>query len=170
MSPAMIDDGHPNGHDAAFLGPEDSLSESGRARRDAMLPDLQTAVVREGRRRQMRRSVARGAGTVLLAALIGVGVSYYWPASDSRHLADRRSTAQPPDHAFKDFSIVRDKPGVLDRLAIKTNVQLGDYVVDDHQLVATLAAIGRPAGLVRSPTGIRFTAPVTDAQLTPNGS
>ncbi len=64
-------------------------------------------------------------------------------------------------------SILHAQPGALQRLACNTSVSAADFLLDDRELVETLAAIGRSAGLIRSPDGLRLTDPVTNAELLP---
>lgn len=160
MSNPVIHEGSANG-DGAW----DALTDAGRSRRDAMLSELQDAVVREGRRRRARKSAGRVAGTMLLLALFCFTLVRTRPGPTNLPIAriDQPTRAETPRDQFVSF--LETVPGALDRHRIDTKVELGDYIVDNRELVSTLAAIGRPAGLIRTQGGIRLTAAVTDAEM-----
>ena len=159
-----INDDQENGYGTASFDSPNDLSDSGRARRDAMLPLLEAAVVREGRRRRVRRSVARGVATAALFILVGVALVNTWPTSHRPGGLRDDLTDGPPDPLI---TIVQIDPGALGRYTFIADIDPGDYIVDDKEFVAALAAIGRPAGLIRSEGKIRLTHAVTDAELTP---
>lgn len=126
-----------------------TLSHSGAARRDAVLPFLQEAVVREGDRRRARRIAMRN--TAALSLLIALGATFVvgWPASvRNGTVVDREFSGPTSDQRFR---IVRlhTEPGVVERYASAALVAVNDYNVDDREFMNMLASIGRPTGLVR---------------------
>ncbi len=163
----MYDDDQGNSYDTASFDSADLLSDSGRARRDAMLPLLQAAVMREGRRRRVRRSVARGAATAALFILVGVALVNTWPTSHGPRGPRDDLAVETPDSRGGLITIVQIDPGALGRYTFIADIDPADYIVDDEEFVAALAAIGRPTGLIRSQGKIRLTHAVTDAELAP---
>jgi hypothetical protein len=78
-------------------------------------------------------------------------------------------TATVPDNQAQPqrpcaVAIIETIPGVLERHRAKPTGKVTR--IDDAALVATLASINRPAGLVRIGDRVWLTAPVTDAELT----
>lgn len=165
MSNMMLDDNEARYGDVAGYGAVEPLSGAGRARRDALLPVLEAAVVREGRRRRVRRYAMRSATAAVLLA-VGVGLVANWPSSQNQRLAGRGSAEGPREAAGRVVTL-HSRPGVLDRYVVATSFNPADYTMDDRTLVDTLAAIGRPAGLIRVSGRIRLTNPVTDLELFP---
>ena len=153
------------GDAGAFLDSADQLSDAGRSRRDAMLPFLQAATVRQGRRRRVRRLAARGAMTASLSVAVVVALVNSWPTSSPTGVVQNDSLEGPQERRLELVSILRTDPGVLDRVAVRTSTDPAAYIVDDRQLVVMLAAIGRPAGLVRSQGRTWLTDAVTDDEL-----
>ncbi len=167
MSDPTIYDDDATGDAGAFLDPADQLSDVGRSRHDAMLPFLQAATVRQGRRRRVRRFAARGAVTASLSAAVVVALVNSWPTSNPPHVVQNDSSEGPQDRRLELVSIVQTDPGVLDRIAVNTSIDPAEYIVGDRQLVAMLAAIGRPTGLIRSQGRTWLTNAVTDRELAP---
>jgi hypothetical protein len=164
MSNPTIHDTDGNGRSAALIDSTDTLSEVGRSRRDAMLPSLQEAVVREGRRRCLRRSAARGAVTVLLLTLMGVGLVNIWATSSKPRVTRNDPPGGAQDRQREPVRIVQIDSGVLGRHTVNTDSDPATYTIDDRELVAALAAIGRPAGLIRSQGRTWLSHAVTDAE------
>ena len=143
------------------MGTVTTRTSTTRLTRDTMLPVLQGAVVREGRRRHVRRLAVRGAATASLILIVGIGLVNIRPTSDDRLIPG------PSKDSGTVVTILRSKPGALDRYSITASMNPAKYVIDDYDLMATLSAIGRPAGLVRSRGRTWLTTPVTDAALAP---
>ncbi len=158
MSDSTANNG--NGHDEDFYDLTGTLSERGRLRRNAMLSVLQSAVVQEGRRRRVRRFAVRGATTAAVFAAAGVFLINSW-------VTPTTPNEIPEDRRLEFISIVQVPPGVLERYIVSTDVDSADYIIDDDDLVATLSAIGRPTGLIRSEGKTWLTESVTDAALAP---
>lgn len=151
----------------------DGMSGAGAARRDSMLSALQGAVVREGARRRARRAALRRSGSVCMVAVLGVSLFVGWPTSPS---VDPVLTGVPQVESPIKIVRLASKPGALDRYAYAKPVDSAKYVVDDHALVAVLASIGRPSGLVHrggrvmltsfTPDPIRVPSPVDESGAT----
>lgn len=90
-----------------------------------------------------------------------------WPTSHPPRVAQNDSSEGPRGRRLELVSIVQTDPGVLDRVAVSTSIDPAEYIVDNRQLVAMLAAIGRPAGLIRSQGRTWLTNAVTDRELAP---
>ena len=75
-----------NDRDATSFDGAHILSDVARRRCDAMLPFLQSAVVREGRRRRRRRSVRRSLEGIAVLLLIGVGLTRTWSTFHRSHV------------------------------------------------------------------------------------
>ena len=145
MSNTMFDGDEASVDDAAGYDAVEPLSGAGRARRDALLPVLEAAVVREGRRRRVRRYAMRSATAAVLVA-VGVGLVANWPSLHDRRLADRNPTDGPHEAGLRVITL-HSRPGAYERYASAASFDPADYTMDDRKLVETLAAIGRPAGL-----------------------
>jgi hypothetical protein len=130
-----------------------------------MLPDLQAAVVRHGRRRRMQRFAVRGAGTLAVVLLAGTILVRTWPATEPTRIVEAPAPREPVGPRGPFPEILETKPGALDRYSILPWPQSAGQIIDDHQLVTILADIGRPAGLIRAQGDIRLTADVTDAAI-----
>lgn len=122
------------------------LTRDGEARRDAMLGELLGAMQRVHHGRRVRRRVV--SGLAVLAIFAGIA----WVVGSQSLSSDR---AQPNRFVKLPQLPVPDAP-VNERL-IQT--------VDDDELVALLAQLDRPAGIVRSEGRIWLTNAVTDAEL-----
>ena len=139
---------HEAHHDGSSDEPSAMLSGHGAARRDSMLSVLQGAVVREGGRRRARRLAIRKASALCVVAVLGVSLVIGWPTSmRTGRVVDTRSEEPIPQDAGKIVRL-RSVPGALQRYAYVTPVDPREYIVDDQALVAVLASIGRPSGLV----------------------
>ena len=141
-----------------------------RSRREAMLPLLKDAVVRERGRRQRRRIAARGAATLALLLAVGIPILMHRSESEVRFVSNQAAPYAPDRSPFRQVSILQSRPRAYERLARTRSVDPATYTVDDRGLVQTLAAIGRPTGLIRFAGGVRLTDPVTDRELRPPGS
>ena len=149
---------HGTNYDGASDEPAATLSGTGAARRDSMLPLLQGAVVREGARRRARRVTVRRVGALGLVVALGVSIFLTRPATVNESPVVSNDpmapTIDPP------MSIVRFKsePGALERYTYVPQVDPASYIVDDQAFVAVLASIGRPTGLVRRGGRVELTS------------
>ncbi len=131
------------------------LTPHGEARREAMLGELVGAMQRVHHGRRIRR---RAAGTLAVVAIL-VGIAWVigsqLPVGDRvvPQIAENRSPRPLPD-------VAGTKPRI--QLAQRTGVV---RIVDDDELVALLAQLDRPAGIVRSEGETWLTNAVTDAEL-----
>lgn len=122
------------------------LTPDGEARRNAMLDELVGAMQRVHQGRRVRRRAA----SALAVLTIFAGIA--WVIGSQSLFGDR---AQP--HSF----VEGPQPQLPDTPPTKRLIQM----VDDDQLVALLAQLDRPAGIVRSEGEIWLTNAVTDAEL-----
>ncbi len=122
------------------------LTPDGETRREAMLDELVGAMQRVHHGRRVRRRTA----SALAVLTIFAGIA--WVIGSQSLFSDR---AQP--------QIVVELPRQPVPNAPPTERLI--QMVDDDELVALLAQIDRPAGIVRSEGEIWVTNPVTDAEL-----
>ncbi len=134
------------------------LSEAGRERRDAMLVDLQGLVVGEGRRRRVRRRIVRGVSLFVLTMMVSASLVTIWPTSHTPITV----TSNPKPESSSLIQIVETNPQAVAAMIAKPTVNLANYYIDDRELVDTLAAIGRPSGLIRKGGEVCLASPVTD--------
>lgn len=164
----------------------EQLSEQGLARREALLSTLQERVVVEGRRRRRRRAAGRIAvgGVGLAAIAIVVGILMNQP-SGSRSAGPRiasgpvESPGVPSSEGGRDFAdadadVAADGPliarvetdaSVVDRFRVDRRARVSEFAISDEALLDSLAAMGRPAGMVKSEGRVWLTASVTDAEI-----
>lgn len=136
-----------------------TLSQSGAARRDSLLPFLQEAVVREGGRRRARRIVMRNSAAFSLLLVFGATLIFSWPTRVPKddvfvQVHPIKSVVDEPSHIVR----LDTPPGVVERYASSATVDLDDYRVDDRKLVAVLASMGRSTGLVRKEGRVMLTS------------
>ena len=126
-----------------------TLSDSGAARRDSVLPFLQEAVVREGDRRRARRIALRNTAAFSLLAALGATFVVVWPTSvRNGTVVDREFSGPTSEPRFR-IERLRTEPGVVERYAFSATVDTNAYSIDDREFMNMLASIGRPTGLVR---------------------
>ncbi len=150
------------------------LSEQGRARRDAMLAELQSRVVRTARVRRVRSGVLAAAALGLIASL-AVLLTPNRVAPPVSPVADLTEPPTIPGEAAPNspatILVLRTDPGVLGRYGAPPNSLAVRVVrIGDDELLAELAAMGRPAGIIRSQGRTWLTAAVTDKSIVPDGS
>jgi hypothetical protein len=136
------------------------LSASGRQRRARMLEELTTTMRCVHRDRRLRRRAA--AGTFMIATLVALSMlSMPERASVGERLDMVLTPPQPtPGSSEPSVRIVRTDPSILDRYVSRPSSSA--IIVDDEGLLETLAAINRPAGLIRSEGRVWLTANVVD--------
>ncbi len=122
------------------------LTPDGNARREAMLDELVDAMQRVHHGRRLRRRAA----SALAVLTIFAGIA--WVIGSQSLFGDRA-----PQGIF----VERPQQPVPDAPPTERLIQM----LDDDQLLALLAQIDRPAGIVRSEGKIWLTNAVTDAQL-----
>lgn len=126
-----------------------TLSDSGAARRDSVLPFLQEAVVREGDRRRARRIALRNTAALSLLVALGATFVVVWPTSvRNGTVVDREFSGPTSEPRFR-IERLRTEPGVVERYAFSATVDTNAYSIDDREFIKVLASIGRPTGLVR---------------------
>ena len=148
------------------------LSPAGIARREAMLEELVEVVKRTRRVRRRRRQVLALGGCVsLLLALIWVGLPGASGPRDAPPIAQQTPEAQQevapapevPQRHLCVTTVVQTDPSVLERYRVQATSRV--VHMNDQMLLATLASINRPAGLIRFGDRVRLSAPVTDVEL-----
>ncbi len=122
------------------------LTSHGEARREAMLSELIGAMQRVHHGRRVRRRV--GSALAVLAVFAGM----VWVIGSQSLFGDR---ARPQ------ILVEGSQQPVPDAAPTERLIQM----VDDDELVALLAQLDRPAGIVRSEGEIWLTNAVTDAEL-----
>lgn len=150
------------------------LSEQGRARRDAMLAELQSRVVRTARVKRVRSGVLAAAALGLIASL-AVLLTPHRVAPPASPVADLSEPTTIPveaaPFAAPTILVVRTDPDVLGRCrASPDGIAARVERIGDDELLAELVAIGRPAGIIRSQGRTWLTAAVTDKTIVPKGS
>jgi hypothetical protein len=155
------------------------LSEAGRTRQAAMLNELKSAMAALHRRRRIRRRVAAALAVIVLgAAAVTVPGTRSTSRPESGVTTGPDSGLRPPvadsgqqrraaaaAQRVVDFAVVQTDPTILERYAAHPPPVAEIEYIGDDRLIQTLAAIGRPAGLIRIADEFRFTAPVTDDEL-----
>lgn len=169
-----------------------ALSPEGRQRREAMLDELLDHVDRRRTTRITRRRVA-WIVSVLVVGVLCVRMAW-WPDGGANGSRDRIVDATGGDAAQgvngsdgggleavepgslaqvvtrrqpRDVIFVESDPAVLERYRTQEAPGLVRRV-DDLGLIESLAAINRPAGLIRIGDKVRPSRPVSDAELALN--
>ncbi len=148
------------------------LSRGGMARREAMLEELVESMARTHRRRRTRRRVLVAAGSAcIVLVLLRLAFLSGGPSGDGRELANSADDKSAPivdvprqTQRGCVATVVMTDPTVLDRC--RANPTGAVARIDDTKLLATLASINRPAGLIRFGDRVALSVPVTDAELT----
>ncbi len=122
------------------------LTPDGEARREAMLDELVGAMQRVHHRRRVRRRAASASAVLAIFAGMAWVIGSQLSVGDPEQM--RIAETQP-------------QPQLPDAPPTKRLIQ----TVDDDQLLALLAQLDRPAGIVRSEGEIWLTNAVTDAEL-----
>ncbi len=147
----------------------DRLTPPGARRRDEMLRELQAAMPRIHRARRRRRAALGGA---LMIAAAGATAIVALPRRPQPPAPVARTTPTHPDtpgeathttgalRSVLVFDYVAPSPHVVDRTAARGTGVI--EFVDDRGLVAVLAAMNRPAGVVRRGDRVWLTADVVD--------
>ena len=142
---------------------ETHLSESGARRREEMLPRM---LDEAGRLRRRRQTVRAGGAALACALLLGVflrfnplpGLLPEEGAAPREIVENPRTPAvesprddaapQPTPHKF--VQIVETDPSLLAKYLLPMANESRVRILSDDALLAELAALGRPSGLVRS--------------------
>ena len=142
------------------------LSPEGRARRDAMLPDLIGAMHELHQKRHRRRRA--GAVALLAVGAVVIGMVAVPRSPSAPRLADRTSPAVTPAPAPESnetapaWEIVRASrvaPDWIVRASRPTRVEL----IDDATLIAEMAAMNQPTGVIRMGDDVWLTREPADA-------
>ena len=147
------------------------LSPAGLARREAMLDELVEVVKRTRRTRRLRRRMlATGGCAALILMLIWLGLPGAFVHTEAPQFAEdipSRPTGAAPDESAKRRApvtvLIKTDPTVVERYRAGPTGRI--VQMDDRMLLESLAAIDRPAGLIRFGDQVRLSAAVTDAEL-----
>jgi hypothetical protein len=147
-----------------------ALSQGGAARREAILADLQSEMSRLHRTRNARRrTVSLAVPALMLLALIWLYRTQQ--SAPNAPLTTRSQPSTPPvPRPFQAMASghmpalqivrVRTDSRAADRL--RASVASSATHISDDDLLATLAALDRPAGMVRSDNRVWLTRAVAD--------
>jgi len=146
------------------------LSPNGRARLERMGAELAPEVTQAARRRRTRRRAVRGGGAALallgalsLTLLVQSAPQGSTGGAQGPVARGEDEPATPEPQPTIDFAIVETDRTASQGLVIREVVDPAPYVMDDEELLRTLAAMGRPTGLVRTEGKVWLTEDVTDA-------
>lgn len=141
--------------------------------RDAMLQELIASMQALHTRRRRRKRI--GAMCILVAMLGGVmllALPQHRTAEQPSRVQQIAEQTHEPEHHDKphaeprrvNIAIVSTDPDAVQRYAVG-DVPRIVQIVNDDQLLASLAAVGRPTGLIRSENAVWLTAAVTDFEI-----
>ena len=126
------------------------------ARRDAMLGDLVATMERLHRRRRIRRRLVTSAAVLALAA----GSTWL--------IASQQTTPVTPAEDRVVTTPAESNGPIIRRVGLHRTGRI--HSVDDDELIARLAEIDRPTGLIRSEGRVWLTESVVDEDLPPEES
>ena len=139
------------------------LSAQGRARRDVMLDHLIGEMAGVHRRRRIRKAAISSTGAVLVVVGL-IRFANLDPANNTVTLnqqsLERTASVQP---GASTIMHVQTDPNVVERFSAAPTPVI--VRINDAQLIETLVAIGRPAGLIQVGERVALSAPVTDEEL-----
>lgn len=147
------------------------FSPAGLARRETMLDELVIKLRRTHRARRARRRLAAAAAcAIFLIAVVRLARPDATDPTDGLPVAGTRLPAPallPVDQGvgsqLRLTEFVHTDVGIVERCRARPGGRI--VRMDDRTLLQTLAAIHRPAGLIRWGGRVQLTAPVTDAEL-----
>lgn len=145
-------------HDDILLSPE------GERRREAILRDVSLRLPRiVARRRARRRAVT---GSLAIALVLTVGAATLLLRTPSRPVGAPPIVEAPALVApLIDYAVVRTGP-IDPSIYVKENPDaINAMVISDDELLRELAAMGRPAGLIRMNGRVRLSRDVVDPPL-----
>ena len=126
------------------------LSVAGKARREEILRLAKGEV-----RRRRRRRVAVRVGA--MCAVLGLGVMVMWPSGRTVEVAVKVLPMKAPERAAGlRITFIQTDPTIADRLSVSPARSW--TVMDDDQLLRSMADAGHPAGLI-SMNGQTFLLP-----------
>jgi hypothetical protein len=126
------------------------LSVAGEARREEIL-----RLAKGEARRRRRRRVGVRIGAV--CAVLGLGVVMMWPGGKATEVAVKVLPTKAPEPAAElKITFIQTDPTIADRLAVSPARSW--TVMDDDQLLRSMADAGHPAGLI-SMNGQTFLLP-----------
>jgi hypothetical protein len=154
--------------------PLNELSEDGRRRRAAMLPELVQSMRSLHQSRRRRKRAAAWTGAIAITASAAVMWSFLSLVPHQQRDTIIVENDSPPPHApptlinapaMTRIARVNTDSSIVERYRVADIVHTTTMTLDDDGLLLTLQQINRPAGLVRTPTRTWLTNPVTDAEL-----
>jgi hypothetical protein len=138
------------------------LSSDACARKEEILEQLQVEAPRAAiRRSRRRRVVASTLSLAVVATLIAL-----WPGGASNAPPTAPIAAAPAPATPKlDIAMVPTDSGIAERLRLDVSRHPDVEIIDDAELVRTLTALGRPAGVARMGSQAILTTNVADARI-----
>ncbi|MCK4872116.1 MAG: hypothetical protein KAS72_05280 [Phycisphaerales bacterium] len=145
---------------------ENQLTPAGQRRRNAMLDGLMDDMRSVHRVRRARRcATAVSLAAVCCFAVIAVATrTTTTPTTPTTSGPIATDTPDPTPSMTRDARIVRTNPSIMERYAVR-NHRLTSITVEhlsDEALLDALAAMGRPAGIIRMEGKTTLSADVTD--------
>jgi len=128
--------------------PKNVLSQEGKARKEAMLGQLQDELVSVHHKRRQRVAVAKGVALAAVVVVAGLTWSFLVPTSDSEnHIAE----ATPPKTSVVPrtmVSAVGNVDGIDERYVVANADSAAAFeMMADDELLAMLAEVGQPSVL-----------------------
>jgi hypothetical protein len=151
-------------HDREQVG----LSPEGEQRRETILRDLSAQLPEITSRRRQRKRVAVGA--CAMALLLSVGSVVVLTMNPPVHIPAPEIVVTPvgPEVTTSqliDFAIVRTSDTIDPSIYVRSETEaINAMVISDDELLSELAAMGRPAGLIRMNGEVRLSRDVVDEQ------
>jgi len=137
---------------------EVKLSETGRNRRDALLEELQSEVINEGRLRRLRRRIVRSVSLAVIIIVVSISLVTPWPTSDNPVAVTINAEPKPS----LQIQIVEANTEAVAAMIVSPTANIDNYYIDDRRLTDMLSEIGRPSGLIRTGSTVCLVVPVTD--------
>jgi len=144
------------------------LSPEGERRREAILHEVSGRLPGIARRRRARRRAVAGALAVLLL-LAGAAVVWMIPTVQSPTAAPQIAEIKPAveSEPLIDYAVVVSAPADPSVYVRTETESINAMVISDDELLRELAAIGRPAGLIRMNGQVRLSRDVVDPPADP---
>ena len=143
------------------------LSPEGDRRREAILHEVSGRLPGIARRRRAKRRAVAGALAVLLLA--GAAVVWMIPTVQSPTATQQIAEIKPAveSEPLIDYAVVVSAPADPSVYVRTETESINAMVISDDELLRELAAIGRPAGLIRMNGQVRLSRDVVDPPADP---
>jgi hypothetical protein len=144
------------------------LSPEGEQRKDEILREVSQRLPGIAARRRARRRAVRGSLAVALALTAGVVVvlTRSTPSNPVPTPAPIIAESPAPERPLIDFAVIHTSPVDPVMMYVRADTEvINAMVISDDELLRELAAMGRPAGLIRMNGQVRLSRDVTDPPL-----